>query len=169
MSSNTLLLDGIAHKILSYTKNDYLFTGTVCKKWNKCYNNLPKTTDTKRVVMSVSRIEESETLMIIPLPKSTFFYSVAGRLMDFASRYGNFDVMVWLKDRGFPLNSLTLEFAAENGSLANMKWLREQGCPWDSTTFIAAAKHGNLDNMKWLKHQDCPWDEKHVYCSGKTW
>jgi hypothetical protein len=47
--------------------------------------------------------------------------------MDFAARYGHFEVIEWLyKNRGEGFTSKAIDLAAENGELEIVEWLRNK-------------------------------------------
>lgn len=144
MSSDILTVPDITKEILSYSKGEYIYNGTVCKEWYRAHGRY-RTTRISKSTLSLSRIKEVDTNYL------------SSKTLEHASRNGNLDVMKWLKEKGCLWGTNTFDSASENGNLNNMKWLKDNGCPWGKSTFWKAARNGNLENMKWIKDNGCPW------------
>lgn len=48
-----------------------------------------------------------------------------------AAKYGQLNVLQWLREKGCPWSRLNCDDAASGGHLSCPQWLREKGCPWD--------------------------------------
>ncbi len=87
-----------------------------------------------------------------------------GKCLGYAALKGNYDLMLWFRDRGFNWNEYTFSLAAEGGNMTIIKYLHENKCLWNSTTFVSATKH--IEVMKYLYDNQCPWDEKVLINTG---
>ena len=135
----------------------------------------------------------SENLEVLQYLYDNCPYSAS--TIESAIRYGNKQVLTWLKDKGFSFtttcwniaveseNAEALEFlkdtkvpmspqimsaAIKKGPFALVKWLREHGCPFDESVFYTATIEARIDIMAWLKENGCPWDRRivdHAYKS----
>jgi hypothetical protein len=63
-----------------------------------------------------------------------------------AARYGNREMLAWLRDEGggFQWSPKLCAAAAAGGRLATLKWLRANGCPWLKDTCGMAVGNGHL-------------------------
>ncbi len=75
-----------------------------------------------------------------------------------AAKYGQLDVLQWLRENGCPWNAVTCSAAAEGGHLSCLQWRRENGCPWNFFTCSAAASGGHLSCLRWARENGCVWD-----------
>ena len=74
-----------------------------------------------------------------------------------ALRYGNMEMLQWLRDIGcWPGNSTCCAQAAENGHLDVLQWLRANGCPWNERTCAVAEEKGHLEVLQWALANGCP-------------
>ncbi|PRP86844.1 hypothetical protein PROFUN_05061 [Planoprotostelium fungivorum] len=74
-----------------------------------------------------------------------------------AAEAGNREIIKWLMDKGFQLDSQVMTGAAQTSDPSLLLWLRSLGCPWDETACAAAAKHGQIEVLQWLHENGCPW------------
>lgn len=52
-------------------------------------------------------------------------------LINYYCSLGHLQVVVWLRENGYPYNGWTTAWAAGGGHLELLKWLRVIGCPWN--------------------------------------
>ena len=76
------------------------------------------------------------------------------------ARSGNTRMLEWLRNHGFPWNSLTIANAAWAGHLFLLKWARDNGCPFDESACANAALRGHVHVLKWLRKKGCPWNSQ---------
>ena len=67
---------------------------------------------------------------------------------------GYLNLLIWICQNGYTMNSDTCAYAALNGHLKILIWARENGCPWDSRTCSSAALNGHLDILIWAREKD---------------
>lgn len=81
------------------------------------------------------------------------------RTLSQAVRYGNLEVVQWLRlNKKCPWDSWVFTHACEGGNLEIIKWLKEHGCPWDSWTSSNTCWSGQFAVLRWLKSEGCPWN-----------
>ena len=76
-----------------------------------------------------------------------------------ALRYGNLEMLQWLRRNGCPWHESACAEAAFNGHLEMLQWARVNGCPWSESTCSEAASNGHLEVLKWARANGCLWDE----------
>ena len=81
----------------------------------------------------------------------------------YAARCGNIGLLKALKPYW---SENTLRGAARYGNLDILKWLKHNKCPWDERTFRDAAFCANIDVLRWLKANNCPYNDYHVVRRG---
>lgn len=70
-----------------------------------------------------------------------------------------FEICLWWKQNGLPLQPWMCKRAAETGDLDLLQWLRSNHCAWNAETFNAAAAKGSFTILEWLYANGCPWNE----------
>jgi hypothetical protein len=111
------------------------------------------------------KYEKRPSRKTLPLNTATF---------NEVAKWGDLELMKWLRKKGCPWNTSVFVGAAIGGNLDAMKWLRKNGCPWNALTFEYACLNGSLDNIKWLHDNGCPWDKAAYigatanYCTART-
>lgn len=75
-----------------------------------------------------------------------------------ASEGGHFHALVWLHQRGVPMDEMTCISAANRGGLATLKYAKENGCKWDSYVPYFAAAGGHLDVLQYALDQGCEFN-----------
>ena len=138
-------MDDCNNLILTYL-NDYDLV--IMKSVSKYYNKI----QTKNLSIFEN---SSNTIELLNYYNITKFNNNS---VNNTAKFGNLEVMKWLKDRKCLWNTCIFKCAADSGNLEVMKLLYSNGCPWNESTFNSAAMFGNLDNMKWLYLNKCPWD-----------
>ena len=76
----------------------------------------------------------------------------------FAASQSNVEILKWLHENNCPRNELTCSAAASCGHLDVLQYLRRENCKWDANACSSAASKGHLEVLKWLREQGCPWD-----------
>ena len=90
-------------------------------------------------------------------PESTFAHK--GWSMDDAVRHGAFNVVQWLRMKGYAWDELTCAEAAKGGHFDILMWMRSKGCPWDESTCAHAAWRGQFYMLRWARANGCPWNK----------
>ena len=81
---------------------------------------------------------------------------------------GQLEVLMWLRDSGYPWNTdRTCKDAARGGNLEMLKYFAKNGRPWNEETCCEAAKGGHLEMLKYLHENGCPWDRD--TCKWAAW
>ena len=75
-----------------------------------------------------------------------------------AVRGGHFDVLQWLRSKGFPWDAQTCTAAARHGHLEMLQYAHDQGCEWNGEICRAAATGGHIEILKYLIAEGCPWN-----------
>ena len=86
-------------------------------------------------------------------------YVMDTRVCYSAAMNGHLVVLQWARNNGYSWNYLTCSSAAKGGHLEVLKWLQENDCPWEEDTCMHAARGGHLDVLQWARANGCPWDE----------
>ena len=77
----------------------------------------------------------------------------------FAASGGHLDVLMWLRDNGYPWHTVrTCNAAARGGNLEMLKYLAKNGRTWNPKTCSQAAAGGHLEMVKYLHENQCPWN-----------
>lgn len=73
---------------------------------------------------------------------------------------GNFEVLKFMRARGYPCNFKTGQAVAQMGNIELLKWLHENGAELNEETCTQAAAFGQLETLKWLRAltPPCPWN-----------
>ena len=105
--------------------------------------------------------------------------SLSQAFLNTAAKYGQLEIMKWMRSTGYRWDVDTFEAAAAN--LEVMKWMRNpewldpetgkmiagEPCPWNALAFIAVVSSsltdGNFDRVKWI------WDQRESWDDGKDW
>ena len=70
------------------------------------------------------------------------------RVISWAARSGNLELVRWLRGEGCPWNYMTCYWAVDYGHVEVLRWARENGCPWRAHTRDSAARaFGYEDNL----------------------
>jgi len=75
-----------------------------------------------------------------------------------AAKFGQTEVIIYLRKVGCAWDEETTHEAAGGGHLDCLKYLIRNGCPWDETCWNWAIMYGELDVLKYLHSLDCAWD-----------
>lgn len=81
----------------------------------------------------------------------------------YAAQHGNFEILKWAVDFGYPLSPAVASCLAYGGFFDILKWVCSVGCTYDVLTCAMAANGGHLDILQWLRSINCPWDEQTTY------
>lgn len=76
------------------------------------------------------------------------------------------DVLVWLLDFGYHIDSAVFSQAVRGGHFELLKWLYERSpkpCAWDEHVPAMAAKANKIAIIKWLFEKGCPFDSGTSY------
>lgn len=182
--SEVLTEGRVSKNILSFGKEDFLFTGTVCKAWRE--NSSSTDTNAKASVESLSRtieacdsgictneaafvsIEEGADLSIF---KEVFHRGIEcwdGVHLEVATSLGRLDVMEFLPKSGrCQFNEEFLHLAVQHDQLESVKYLLRNDCPVDKNiisyrdmrSLEVAISHRNLEMVKTLRTVDYPFAE----------
>lgn len=140
----------VSANILSFTRQNFLFTRTVCKSWYE--NGNATETHVHRAVDSSSTVEESYQHSY-PLDlyapylnaiDNTSDISVFEHLVhsgeewideevEYAAEYGRIDVLQLFQENGQVLDERILHTAVRYGQLNTVVYLMSAGCPVDTT------------------------------------
>ena len=75
-------------------------------------------------------------------------FAMDGRVMEWAARSGNLELVQWLRGEGCPWSYLTCIYAIDQGHVEMLRWARENGAPMTAATRdLAAAKLGYTDGF----------------------
>ena len=55
------------------------------------------------------------------------------------------------------MDGRVMEWAARSGNLELVQWLRGEGCPWDYGTCHNAVAYGHVEVLRWARKNGCPW------------
>ncbi len=69
----------------------------------------------------------------------------------FAAFYGHFEILKWLREKGFKWDKVTCIFAAMGGRLEILKWVMDNGCEWDKAAYWNAKGNGHKEVVKWIE------------------
>ena len=70
--------------------------------------------------------------------------------------YVNAYIYIYFKravNNGYGWNSKLCYNAAKYGNIDLLKWLRSNNCPWDNNTCSAAAYAGHFEILKWAREK----------------
>lgn len=88
-----------------------------------------------------------------------------------AARFGNIDILEWLKKYGCPINIVHVcRKAAKNGHLHVIEWCIENypDEEWQYRRVCeSAVSGGQLEILKWLKLNNCPWNKEECKAKAK--
>ena len=76
-----------------------------------------------------------------------------------AIKHGKQQVLKWVRNRGWVLDSLASVIAAKTGKIEMLQWVKDNGGPWCVKAMNVAALQGDLELVKWLRANGCPWNE----------
>jgi len=87
-------------------------------------------------------------------------------ILTYAAQEGNFEIVKWLHEKGFPFNESTCIYAVFGGNFEILEWLKpkfdEIGWPFRKEVCMYAASKGHLEILKWLRSfsdgEECPWN-----------
>lgn len=84
-------------------------------------------------------------------------YQDEGALSGHAAIRGDLEILKWLQEKNFKINSYTLECAARYGHLHIMWWLRDIGkLFWTEQTLQQACMYGSVIICQWIVDNGCP-------------
>lgn len=156
MTSSIITEDNVSANILSFTRQNFLFTRTVCKSWYK--NGKGTATHVHRAVDSISTVDEAyeceyplnlyapyidalenkSDISVFEYLVRTYEFVEEGAL--YAAQHGRPDVLqLFLEneqdlDMKIPvLDKRTLHTAVQHGQLETLVYLMSAGCPVDET------------------------------------
>ena len=159
MASSIITEDNVSANILSFTRQNFLFTRTVCKSW---YNNGKGTaTHVYRAVDSISTVDEAfdnEYPLGIP-----YIWALRNKaeisVFEYLERSGE----EWTHEED-------VVCAAEHGRIDVLQLFREnvsplfreQGDILDEKILHTAVRHGQLETLVYLMSAGCPVDETRI-------
>ena len=151
--SLAVLPDCIFREVLAWAgKGEFLFIGTINRRFYKVYKKLTGNTRTSYASAFSSIPRSKMTLQ----QSDRLKFSACGT----AARWGYLEVLKWARANGCPWGSSTCTYAARGGNLDVLKWARANGCDWDGWTCAYAAEGGYLDVLRWARANGCPWNER---------
>lgn len=137
----------VSNHILSYTDDEYLYTGTVCRSWYK--NSRGRGTQLEKTVESASRVEEALTNGFCS--SSALKYSIDN---------GHDISVIWkLRELGTKWDEGDMGSAAYNGRLDVVEYMHKDGVPFDEEILRDAAWGDHIDVVKYLLDNKCPIDK----------
>lgn len=193
--SDVLTEGRVGETILSFGKEDFLFTGTVCRTWRE--NSVSTETGTRASVESLSRtkeacdsgictneaafvaIEEGSDLSIFQYLFHRGIDCWDGVHLEVAVSHGRLDVMEFIIKSGQCLRKLNeglFHLAVSWDQLESVKYLLSRGCPVDKAclhyrdmrSLEVAICRRNLEMVKTVRTVDYPFIEDTFRVACKT-
>jgi hypothetical protein len=144
----------ILRYILSFVGNGhYRFIGAINRQFNEAYKQIYP--DDMKTYLSVSTLDLAE----ICYKESMEHRPVLCRC---AARYGNLEVLQYLRSLGCTWDSSTCHKAAKHGHLHILMYARKHHCPWGRHTIYFAAIHGHVHILLWSQMNGCSGDDDHI-------
>jgi len=72
----------------------------------------------------------------------------------YAIRYGNLDILIWMYENDYLIDTDSCARAAEFGQLHILKWLRTKDFDWDINAYRYAARAGHLEILRYMRSVD---------------
>ena len=174
--------------VVSYSKKDFLFTGTINKAFHGSYvkehGSSCITTSYSEGMDGLSRTEESIESgfrKMLNVYKHAIRLDRIDRVLQLYDKrlcidlrecfidsinYKRLDVFNWIALKCDPDNPYWFSLAAKFGNIDCLKVLKELRFVWNSDTTLEAAEFGNIDSLMWLYDQGCPMDERVIVRSA---
>ena len=151
-SSSVLVEDNVSKHILSFTRENFLFTRTVCKAWHKNGADTSSKTNHHRAVDSVSTLDEA--LESGFGDDDDFFCTY---LLAFCNN-SHISVFQHFLDLGYGFYHYDVEYAAEVNRVDVLQFFKKYGATFDERILHIAVFHGHLETLEYLMGVDCPVD-----------
>lgn len=144
---SSIITEGRASAIiLSFGKDDFLFTGTVCRAWRE--NSTTTDTGARESVQSISRLDEAIEHGV-NLHRASFYSLEDGASID-TIRKLNQEECYW--------EQYDIERAAEKGRVDVLEFMQEKGYPPDERVLHSAVRYNRQKVAKYLLRVGCPVD-----------
>ena len=145
--SLAVLPDCIFREVLAWIgKGEFLFIGTINRRFYKVYKKLTGNTRTSYASAFSSIPRSKMTLQ----QSDRLKFSACGT----AARWGYLEVFKWARANGCEWDASTCASAARGGHLDVLKWARSNGCNWDYQVCMICAIHGHHPEIvKWIESQ----------------
>ena len=78
-------------------------------------------------------------------------------LVKVAEKFGNLELVRWLRGEGCDWSAGACKFAAAAGRLEVLQWLRANDCPRNANTCYYAVERGHVEVLRWARENGCPW------------
>ena len=140
--------------ILSFLGNGhYRFVAVVNRQFHDAYRQLYS--EDIKTYLSVSSLK---------LAKICYEESMEHRpvLCRHAARYGNLEVLQYLRSMGCTWDSSTCHNAAKYGHLHILIYAQKNDCPWGKHTIYFAAVHGHIHILLWSQMNGFNWEDDHI-------
>lgn len=171
----------VCRLILSYSKNDFLFTGTINKTSHDSYvkeHDSLTTTTFSEGMYGFSRTEESTESgfrKMLNVYKHAIRLGRSDRVLQlyenrlcmdlrecfvYSIRYKRLGIFEWISSKVDRENTYWFNLAAQFGDIECLKILKDMGFSWSSDTSLESAEFGKIDGLRWLYEKGCPMDER---------
>ena len=158
MASFIITEDNVSANILSFTRQNFLFTRTVCKSWYK--NGKGTATHVHRSVDSISTVDEAY---------DDFPLDLYAPYIDALENKSEISVFEYLVSTRHELVEEGAPYAAQHGRVDVLQLFHEneqdldmQMPVLDKRTLHTAVQHGQLHTLVYLMHSGCPVDATRI-------
>lgn len=145
--------DNVSKHILSFTKDNFLYTRTVCKVWYKNGKETNSMTNHLRAVESPSTFDEA---MEDGFEDDELFET------HLLATFNNSGLRVFqhLLNREFQFDQQDIEIAAEFNRVDVLRLYKTNGAVFDERVLHTAVRYGQLGVLEYLMGVGCPVDTK---------
>lgn len=156
MASSIITEDHVSANILSFTRQNFLFTRTVCKSWYE--NGKGTETHVHRSVDSISTIDEAYEF------PDEFPHNLFAPFLHAIDNGSDISVFEYLVDIGanWDGDRVAADEASRCGRIDVLRLFQKNGLVLDKEILHTAVRYGQLDTLVYLMNEGCPVDDTRV-------